>query len=197
MIWSVILAAGESRRMGAPKMLLPFRGRTVIETVVRTAAASRTDGTLVVVGARGPEIARSLDLCAVRIVRNPAFRDGMLSSVQAAVRALPPEAEAAVIMLGDQPSIPAAVVDRLIAARAAGRAGIVLPAFRGRRGHPVLIDLKHRSEILALPPGSGLRDLVRAHPDDVLEVPVRTSAVLRDMDLPEDYRRERRSRRGA
>jgi molybdenum cofactor cytidylyltransferase len=90
-------------------------------------------------------------------------------------------------MLGDQPFLPAPVVDAVVGAfRESGR-GIVVPAFRGRRGHPVLVDIKYRDEVLGLDPADGLRQLLRAHPEDILEADVGDANILRDLDLPEDY----------
>ena len=101
--------------------------------------------------------------------------------------ALPAEAEAAVIMLGDQPFLPARVVDAVVEAWRASGKRIVLPAFRGRRGHPVLVGLEYRDEVLALDPAEGLRGLMRAHPEDIFEAAVEDSNILRDLDVPEDY----------
>ncbi len=200
MIAAVILAAGESRRMGTQKLLLPFRGSTVIGAVVRAALGSRVDRVLVVLGADRDavreEIERVRASCQTEEGRgsdrlgftvNDSYASGMLSSVQAGFRALPTDADAAVVMLGDQPFLPSAVVDAVVAAYREGGRGIVIPVFRGRRGHPVLIDLKYRGEVLGLDPAEGLRQLVHAHPDDVREVEAGDADILRDLDTPEDY----------
>jgi len=219
MIWAVILAAGESRRMGTQKLLLPFGETTIVGAVVGTAAAARVGGTMVVLGADRDAIRAELTSLAGRHVpgpRVPSTRDqsanrpgvpslpderaskiafavndhyqmGMLTSIQAGLRALPAGATAAVVMLGDQPFLRAPVVDTVIAAFETGGRGIVLPTFQGRRGHPVLIDLKYRDEILAIEPLEGLRALMRAHPDDILEVEAADPNILRDLDTPEDY----------
>lgn len=203
MIWAVVLAAGESRRMGTQKLLLPFGDTSIVGAVVRTAMAARVDGVLVVLGAdreairseieslipakrsgagdRGPS---SFDFA---FTVNDDYRLGMLTSIQAGLRALPAGATAAVIMLGDQPFLPGRVIDAVIAAREDGRPGIVTPTFQGRRGHPVLVDLKYKDEILAIDPFDGLRALMRAHSDDILEVDVGDANILRDLDTPEDY----------
>jgi molybdenum cofactor cytidylyltransferase len=231
-IWALILAAGESRRMGTQKLLLPFGETTIVGAVARTATASRVDRTLVVLGADRDAVRKELeppvkagpaevlgangktapgpgrglspssdpsDADSVRGFRkieftvNDDYRIGMLTSIQAGLRALPADAEAAVIMLGDQPFLPSRVVDEIIAAYEAGRHGIVIPTFQGRRGHPVLIDLKYRDEVLALDPCAGLRALMCGHPADIIEVDVADADILRDLDTPEDYA----GRRGA
>jgi molybdenum cofactor cytidylyltransferase len=173
--------------MGAQKMLLPFGDTTIVGAVVRTAAASRVDGTTVVLGADRDAIRAGLGGFEVTFAVNDDYRLGMLTSIQAGIRALPAAAAAAVIMLGDQPFLRASVVDAVIAAFEAGGRGLVIPTFQGRRGHPVLIGLKYREEILAIEPLEGLRALMRAHPEDILEVEVADPNILRDMDTPEDY----------
>lgn len=187
MIWAVVLAAGESRRMGTQKLLLPFGDTTVVGAVVRTAQASRAGRVLVVLGADREAVRGELAPRGVGFAVNGDFHLGMLSSVQAGLRALPADAEAAVILLGDQPFLAAAVVDAVIAAFETGGRGLVMPAFQGRRGHPLLVDLKYRDEVLAFDQADGLRRLVRAHPDDVLEVETADPNILRDLDTPEDY----------
>jgi molybdenum cofactor cytidylyltransferase len=187
MIWAVILAAGESRRMGTQKLLLPFGDTTIVQAVVRTALASRVDRGLVVLGADRDAVRPKLEACGVAFAVNEDYRLGMLSSVQAGFRALPGKAEAAVIMLGDQPFLAARVVDAVIGAYRESRKGMVIPTFQGRRGHPILVDLKFRAEVLEIDPVEGLRRLIRAHPEDISEVEVADANILRDLDTPEDY----------
>ncbi len=200
MIWAVVLAAGESRRMGTQKLLLPFGDTTVVGAVVRTAADSCAEGVLVVLGADRERVRAELEpgrepdrgagpagTAAIAFTVNEDYPSGMLSSIQAGFRALPPDAEAAVVMLGDQPFLPSRVVDAVIAAYRESGKGIVIPAFRGRRGHPVLVDIKYRDEVLALDPADGLRQLMRAHSGDIQEVDVDDAGILRDLDTPEDY----------
>ena len=194
MIWAIVLAAGESRRMGTQKLLLPFGDATVIESVVLTALASRVDRVLVVLGADKDDVREELEPLGIDLVVNDNFAEGMLSSVQAGFAALPPAAEAAVVMLSDQPFLPAGVVDAVVEAFRRSGKGIVVPAFQGRRGHPVLIGLKYHDEVLALDPTDGLRRLMRAHPDDIFEAAVEDANILRDMDVPEDYANELKRR---
>jgi molybdenum cofactor cytidylyltransferase len=187
MIWAVILAAGESRRMRTQKLLLPFGETTVVGAVVGTALASRVDRVLAVLGADKDDVREEIEPLGIDFVVNEYFAEGMLSSVQAGFRALPPDAEAAVVMLGDQPFLPARVVDAVVAAFRRSGMGIVVPVHRGRRGHPVLVGLKYRDEVLALDPADGLRRLMHAHAEDIFEAEVEDANILRDMDVPEDY----------
>jgi molybdenum cofactor cytidylyltransferase len=190
MIWAIVLAAGESRRMGAPKLLLPFSGKTVIEVVLDSVKASPVDGILVVVGGWAAPVEEKARPYGALVALNPDFRSGMLSSVQCGFRQLPLEAEAALVFLADQPAIKPYVAEALIKAfRRTGR-GIVIPVFDRRRGHPVLISVRYRKEIGSLDPEVGLRQLLDRHPQDILEEPVDDPTILRDLDTPEDYVRE-------
>ena len=193
MIWAVILAAGESRRMGTQKLLLPFGDTTVAGAVARAALASRVDRVLAVLGADRAAVRAEIERVEgaagrVEFTVNEDYARGMLSSVQVGFRALAADVEAAVVMLGDQPFLPAAVVDAALAAYRESGKGIVIPVFRGRRGHPVLVDLKYRGEVLGLDPADGLRQLMRAHPDDIREVEAGDADILRDLDTPEDFK---------
>ena len=191
MIWAVVLAAGESRRMGTQKLLLPYGEATVVEAVAAAALGSRVDRVLAVLGADADEVRRALGRGAaaenIAFAFNEDFRSGMLSSVQTAFRALPSDAAAAVVMLGDQPFVATRVIDAVVGAYRKGGRGIVVPVFGGKRGHPVLVDLKYRDEVLGLDPADGLRQLLRAHPEDVEEVEADDPAILRDLDTPADY----------
>ncbi len=190
MICAIVLAAGESRRMGTQKLLLPFGSCTVIETIVRTALESSVEETLVVLGADREKVKEVLQSYPLTFAVNENYRSGMLSSVQAGFRALPGGTRAAVVMLGDQPSVSREIVDGLVRAYKDGTRGIIVPVHGGRRGHPVLIDAGYKSEILGLDPAIGLQQLVRGHPEDVLEVPVEAAGILKDLDRPGDYRKE-------
>jgi len=195
MIWAMVLAAGESRRMGRQKLLLPYGGTTVVEAVVRAALDSSVDETMVVLGADREAVRDALKSYPVTFAVNEDFRRGMLSSVQAGFRALPGGSEAAVVMLGDQPAVASRTIDELVQAFRKDDRGIVLPRYAGRRGHPVLVGTGYREEINGLDPEVGLRGLRQAHPEDVLEVEVSAPAPPEDMDVPDDYARAVAKRR--
>lgn len=194
MIWAIVLAAGESRRMGTPKLLLPFGEMSMIEMVVKTLLRSKTDKILVVLGSDREKIMALLKDKKVDIAINRRYREGMLSSIQTGFQALPQETEAALVCLGDQPSIPASVIDQMIVRYKKEKNSIILPVYEKRRGHPILIDTKYKDEVLGLSPAIGLRALIHNHPEDVLEVEVEAQSILKDIDYPEDYRRELRKK---
>jgi len=175
--------------MGRPKLLLPYGGATIIENVVRNVASSRADRAVIVLGGNRREIEERIRTVAIKRVINRRYKEGMFSSVRRGLRALPASAGAAVFVLADQPDVPASVIDLLIEAYRRQEKGIVLPVYRDKRGHPLLIDLKYRREIEALSPDIGLRGLLRQHADDILEVRVSSPAVLKDIDDPDDYGR--------
>lgn len=191
-IWAIVLAAGESRRMGQPKLLLPYKGRTVIEAVLENTAASRAEGALVVLGGHADLVEEKIGRFAAIRTRNPRFQDGMLSSVQWGLGALPEEARAALVLLADQPWVTAPLIDGIIEAYLHGTKSLVCPVYGGRGGHPLLVDLRYRDEISRLDPAVGLRGLLRAHPEEVLRFEVETPEILDDLDLPEDKARLRR-----
>jgi molybdenum cofactor cytidylyltransferase len=215
MICAIILAAGESRRMGAQKLLLPFDGRTVIGRIAGEILRGPVARTFVVVGADGARVAaavederlsrkgararRDREPCesprgspqgALSFVTNPDPAGDMLSSVRCGLRALPPGCQAVLVALGDQPSITAELIAQLVnASRVSGR-GIIVPVYGGKRGHPLLFSARYSQEVLTRYDDLGLRGLLHAHPEDVFELAADSASVLTDMDYPQDYLRE-------
>ena len=192
MIHAIILAAGESRRMGKQKMLLPYGGKTVIEHIVTQVLQCGVDGITVVLGHDAGEIAAKLTPLPVQRVVNDEYAGGMITSVRSGLESVPPEASAAMIALGDQPDITPAVVSQLIEGfRTAGK-GIAVPLFEGRRGHPILVSTNYRDAVMTRYEDTGLRGLLVDNPEDVAEISVDHPGILQDMDTPEDYARELR-----
>lgn len=190
MIWAMILAAGESIRMGKPKLLLPFENETIIETIIHKVISSKADKILIVLGSGWERVEEKIKKFSIKTTVNPNFKKGMLSSVQWGFKALPENTRAVLVLLGDQPAISTAVIDKIIDAYQATKKGIVLPVYKKERGHPVLIDLKYKGEVESLSHKIGLRGLVYSHPEDIMEVKVKTASVLRDIDYLEDYQKE-------
>jgi len=190
MIWAMILAAGESKRMGKPKLLLPYGEKTIIETVIDSVIRTKVEKILVVLGANREKIEKKIQNFPLKIAANLNFRRGMLSSVQLGFQTLPENAQAVLVFLGDQPSISNAIINKIIDVYKETDKGIVLPVYKSERGHPVLIDMKYRDEVENLRSGFGLRALVYNHPEDILETKVETPSILRDVDDESDYKRE-------
>lgn len=190
MLAAAILAAGESRRMGTPKALLPYRGKTFVEHLLEVARHPRVGVTRVVLGAHEDDIRRKLRCDESSIVVNSDWRHGQLSSIQAAIRSLPQGATEGLLLCPvDHPLVSAALVARLIEAFDASGKPIVLPAFRGRRGHPVIFRASLYDELLAASPAVGARQVVWAHAADVLEVATEEEGVILNLNDPETLKR--------
>lgn len=186
-IWGIILAAGSSTRMKKQKMLLPFKGQSIIETVVSNVIPALKLNVIVVLGANRDEISKKLSKFQVKLIENRNHLAGMLSSVICGIDSLPESSEAALVYLGDQPQISTDVTFKVVDAYKKSGKGIVIPVYKGKRGHPVLIDMKYKSEIKQLDPGKGLRQLMEKFTADVHEVECRRPEILRDIDTPQDY----------
>ena len=189
-IWAVILAAGESKRMGLPKMLLTFSGRTMIEKVITNVSESKIDKIIVVLGAYREALVELISKLPVKYCYNDNYKKGMLSSVQCGFRNLPSDFKAVLVFQGDQPLITSNAINEVIEAYLSSGKGIVIPVYKGRRGHPLLIDIKYRDEIEKLNPDKGLRSLACMFSDDVLEVDTNESGILTDFDTYEQYKKE-------
>jgi molybdenum cofactor cytidylyltransferase len=186
-IHAIILAAGESKRMKEPKMLLPFGGKTIIEKVIENVTASEIDKIIVVLGSGSDKIMEMIGNLPVMHCFNDEYKEGMLSSVKCGLRSLPEKFDAVIIFPGDQPMISPEIINRLIEAFRKSGKGIMMPVFNNKRGHPLLVSSGYREEIDKLDKSEGLRALAGKFHHDVLEVEVDTSEILRDIDTPEDY----------
>jgi molybdenum cofactor cytidylyltransferase len=169
--------------MGRPKALLPFRGRTFLENILDAIARSSINNTIVVVGHHRQEIASSVEI--PNLIFNPDYEQGMITSFQTGIRALPPDSAGALLFLVDHPLVETETINSLVANFAANR--IIIPVFNGRRGHPVLFAVEILQEILALPPSQGANIVVRKDPRRILEVAVDAPGILVDVDTPEDF----------
>lgn len=188
----VVLAAGESRRMGQFKALLPFGAQTVIERILHVLCQAELAEVAVVLGHRAAEIAAVVQALPVRILHNPDYRLGMTSSVQAACRALLPVPDAYLLALVDQPQLQLSTVQSVLHTARQTHKGLVIPTYNGKRGHPILLSSRYRDAVLALGPEQGLNLVTRGYPDDTQEIPMPNDDTLRDMDYPQEYEAELR-----
>jgi len=189
-ICAIILAAGESKRMNAPKLLLQFSGKTMIEMVTGNVLQAGIGFILVVLGSYRKEISAAIDHLPVKICFNENFKDGMLSSVKCGFENLPDDYDAVLVYPGDHPYIDPVVTEKVIASYMASRKGLVVPVFNGKRGHPLLVSYRYRDIINNIPGDEGLRWLAKTYPDDVLEVETSSQGILKDFDTIEDYMME-------
>lgn len=192
MITAVILAAGLSKRMGRPKMLLPWGNKKVIQQVVETLVDSGISEIVVVAGALQPEIRDALKDDRVNVVVNPLYGNGeMTSSLQAGLYHLPEGTTEVMVVLGDQPFLKKRTIELLIKASQITLKPIVMPSFENRRGHPWLIKDGFWKEIQNLTIPETLRDFFRLHGNEIEYVLVEDDGITQDMDKPEDYERLR------
>jgi molybdenum cofactor cytidylyltransferase len=204
MIASIILAAGESRRMGFPKALLPYPHSDGSETtflahLLDVMNRSRAEPIVVVLGHEEELIQKSLPPASwgrARPVLNERYREGMLTSIVAGLDAVEKSAaEGSLVLPVDHPDVSPEIVDLLIGRFALTPRPVILPVHRGRRGHPVLFSRAVFDEIRRAPESVGARQVVWDHQGDLLEVEVPDPGIGRDVDTPGDYRsfRERSS----
>jgi len=186
---AIVLAAGRSERMGAFKPLLPFGPTTVIETCIENLRGGGV-GTVIVVLGQGPraeDLRQHLRNARVGFAINSDPQSEMSASIACGVRELPEAARAAIINPVDHAAVPAAVVGALINEWRKG-ARLVKPTWNGRGGHPVLVDLGFRNELLDLDPDGGLKTFFDFHQEQVRRIPVNSNHIARDMDTWDDYR---------
>jgi molybdenum cofactor cytidylyltransferase len=188
-ISALLLAAGRGERMGGVKQLLPVGEQRMIEVALGNLQKSRVDEIIVVLGFAAAEIRPFVEgKERVTVIINPLFEEGMSTSIREGLRSLDPRASGILIALADQPLIPPEIINKLIEDFTIGTKGIVLPAYEGRRGHPVIFDRKrYEGKLLGLQGDVGGREIAYGHPKDVLEVKVASRGIVIDIDAPEDY----------
>ena len=179
----IILAAGESRRMGYPKALLRYREETFLDRLVGLFSA-RCAPVIVVLGAEAERVRAGLRRTAAFVV-NGDYTQGMTSSLKCGLRALPEEAEGVLFTLVDHPAVAAETLDALLAAP---RPLLRVPCYRGRRGHPVWFRRELAGEFLALDAGGAARDVVRAHAAETEVLELEDPGIVADIDDAEAYR---------
>ncbi|HKZ02666.1 MAG TPA: nucleotidyltransferase family protein [Pyrinomonadaceae bacterium] len=185
---AVVLAAGQSLRMGALKPLLPFGAKSVISTCINNLRDAGIDEIVVVVGHRASEITQHLKDENVAFAVNDDPQSEMGASIARGVEAISSDATAILISPADIPGVAAGTISSIISAWNHG-ARLVIPEHEGRGGHPVLIDARFRKELLTLDHTAGLRGFFRRHLDEVLRFAVESPYIARDLDTWDDYRR--------
>jgi molybdenum cofactor cytidylyltransferase len=190
MISAILLAAGESRRMGSAKALLQYQGQTFIARVCNAFLTAGVDELIVVLGARADELRCALPTHGkLRSVVNPRYSLGQLSSLMVGIGALSSESEATLVNLVDHPLIEVETIKALMTSFRAAPLPILIASYQGKRGHPVLFSSQVYGEILAAPLDQGAKVVVRKDPARVREIPLEDPGILADIDTPEDYAR--------
>jgi molybdenum cofactor cytidylyltransferase len=192
MISAILLAAGQSKRMGQPKMLMPWGESTIIEQVITTFLKAGVEDLIIVTGGAREQVESVISQYPVNKVYNNDYAAGeMLSSIQCALRVMQDDSEAALIGLGDQPQIQAKSVELICEEYRDTPYPLIVPSFQMRRGHPWLVARPLWNEILALRPPESTRDFLNRHANEIRYVTVNTPSILADLDTPEDYQRSR------
>jgi molybdenum cofactor cytidylyltransferase len=190
MLAVAILAAGESRRMGKPKALLPFHGLTFVEHLVEVTRHARIGAMRIVLGAHAEDIRARLGVAPDSLVINENWEQGQLSSIQCAIRSLPPDpTEGLLLCPVDHPLVSANLIAQLIKEFDSTGKAIVLPTHNGKRGHPVIFRATLYGELLAASPEVGARAIVWAHPDNIAEVPTDEEGVILNLNDPETLKK--------
>jgi molybdenum cofactor cytidylyltransferase len=190
MIIAVVLSAGESSRMGRPKALLPIEGQKFIERIIRVIGQSRVGRTIVVLGHHADQLRGQIEHLPVEVVINPDYRSGQLSSLQAAIRHVSDDdrCDGMLVHLVDHPFIDVALVDALIESFFETKKMIVVPRYKGKRGHPVIFSRQLFDDLLNAPLEQGAKAVVNAHRQETLEIEWQDEGITLDIDTPELYR---------
>jgi len=188
MIYGIILAAGEGKRMGKVKLTLPLGDKQLIEWVLQAAKLTPLDKYFLVVRPGDKDIIKIGKAWGAEIVLNPDFRKGMSTSIKKALLKInTQEAEGFFLILGDQPLITSKIINKLIKSFSSGKGEIVVPYFKDKRGNPVLFDICWKDELMAVTGDVGGRVLIKANPEKVKRVDISDEVILFDVDQEKDY----------
>ncbi len=188
MINAIVLAAGESKRMGKSKPLLRFNDKTFLDQIISALKVSDVDRITIVLGAEAEMIKNSIDLSGTNIVINKDYQKGQLSSLIAAIEDTPQETDAILVCLVDNPFITKEVINKIIAKFKETNNPIIVPVFNGQRGHPALLSRSLFSELVNAPKEQGARYVLHSNAEIVLELETSESTILTGIDTPEEYR---------
>src|SRR6266852_6255238 len=186
MISAILLAAGQATRFGRLKQLVTLGEKPLLQHVLDNLAQSKIDDVVVILGARADEIREQIQFGKARTVLNPDYANGMSTSIQAGLRAI--DAEAAMIVLADQPFVTPRTIDALIDEYRRVKPSAVVPTFNGFRGNPVIVDRSLFAEMMTIRGDIGCRSIFGDHPVHLL--PVDDRGVVQDIDTPEDFKQQ-------
>jgi molybdenum cofactor cytidylyltransferase len=186
---AIILAAGESRRMGKTKQLLDVGGKPLLQHILDRIRQTEVDEVILVLGHEAERIQKKVSTPGVKVVLNPDYRQGMITSIRQGLQALDPRSEAFFIVLGDQPGIEPKVYNLLIQEFRTRfpRKTILLPTYKGKRGHPALFSVKYRPEAFRIEGDRGFRKVLEMYPQEVFLVELESESIVNDLDTPQDY----------
>ncbi len=187
MVAGIILAGGQSKRLGGVKPLLVHENATLLERVVQNYRAASLEPIIVVLGFEARRVIQRIPLGGLKVVINPQPSLGMSSSIQRGLAHISPRCNGVMIALGDMPLVTTETVNLLVEEFGKGKKGIVVPVYDKKQGHPVIFDVKYLPELAELRGDTGAKALLEAHPKDIREVKVASDEVLIDVDTHADW----------
>jgi len=194
---AIILAAGESRRMGVDKLLLPWEKKTILMQCVDILLQSKAEEVIVVLGNRTQGLESKLGDRRVKVVVNPHYRRGMSTSIRKGIRAVDFSSQGILIALGDMPFLSTRTVNALIRAFAQGKGEIIVPSFQGRQGHPVIFHRRFKRELLQLKGDVGGKSIIERHPGVVRLIYTKSAGVIKDIDTWKDFEESKKGFKGS
>jgi molybdenum cofactor cytidylyltransferase len=192
----ILLGAGESKRMGVNKLLLPWGKKIVLTHCADTLLHSTVKEVVIVLSDRTKVIENQFKGRKIKVVVNSQYRRGMSASIQKGIRAIAPNSHGILIALGDMPFLRSRTVNSLIRAFSHGKGTIIVPSFLGRQGHPVIFHVRFKKELLRLKGDAGGRSIIERYPKEVKLVRIRSEGVVKDIDTWRDYKEESSRRKG-
>ena len=184
---AILTAAGESRRMGRPKPLLPWRGTTLVEHQISALFGGGVSEVVVVVGHEADAVAAQVLGTGARYVVNPDYLQGKTTSIKAGLRAISPSADAILLLAVDQPRTDA-IISAVVRAHASGDHLITSPRYNGHGGHPLIFSASLRDELACISEKKqGIREVFQAHRDSVQEYALNDPQIRLDLNTPEAY----------
>lgn len=192
--FGLVPAAGKSVRMGQPKLLLPWRGNSIIYHVVSALREGGVEAVLVVVRPGDAALRTAAEEVDAKVLElsqeTPDMKATLLAGLaEIGLRWNPAAADGFLLVPADHPTLDPSLVAAML--RESADASILVPTFAGKRGHPTWVAWKHVPAIQASPPNEGLNAYLRRHAEEVCEMPWNSDQILRDLDTPEDYARLR------
>jgi molybdenum cofactor cytidylyltransferase len=192
LIVAVVLAAGKSTRMGKPKQLLRVHGRPMLGEILEVLRKTKVDRTVVVLGSNEEEVRRKVKFRKEQVVSNPAYADGMSSSLKSGLEAaVKAGADAVMVVLGDQPWLRPETIDQLVDAYLRSKAPVVAPVYHGVRGNPVLFDQALFPQMMKTEGDAGAKGVLEGNRRSMLLVETEDKGVIVDIDTPVDYEESR------
>ena len=186
-ISAILLAAGESKRMGKPKLLLPFDNDTILGSTIDNLLNSNVSEVIVVLGANVQKTKKALAHRPVKIATNPHYQQGMSTSLICGLMQVNQQSQRIMVALSDQPLIDTKTYNILIRESFNSKFGIVVPTYRSRRGNPIIFNVSYKDELLQLKGDIGGRELLSHHTDDILEVVVDCEGIHINLNTKDDY----------